>query len=235
MRRIFSEKSIGFPGVALLTLQSVPGASAKTHESFLRTYSNLQRPASARVATLQPEHRVMPNRQINSSSQVENPVRSLYQQLVSQPIGGVPTPERMKSLSPYLSNSLTHRISQARACRDDWFRLHPKNDEKAPSTWTEFGLFSGADDRGGPNTFQIEKIESRDDGSFRAYVRLTEGIPPERPWTWRVAAVLVAENNKFVIDDVIFLADKDIDTETRLSQILTSGCDGSHWVGYTNR
>ena len=54
------------------------------------------------------------------------------------------------------------------------FRVHPKNDEKAPSTWFEFGLFSGPDDRGHPYAFQIDKTESEEDGSFRAYVRLTE-------------------------------------------------------------
>ena len=172
--------------------------------------------------------------QVDLSSQAEVPVRRLYQQLVSRPIGGIPTPKRMKQLSPYLSSSLIHRIIQTRACRDDWFRLHPKNDEKAPSTWTEFGLLSGFDDRGHPRAFQIEKTESEDDGSFRVYVRLTEG-PPEKPWNWRVAVIVTREGGRYVIDDVIFLKDEDIDTETRLSGILMSGCDGPRWVGYNNR
>jgi len=139
----------------------------------------------------------------------------------------------MKVLSLYLSNSLIHRVNQARACHDDWFRLHPKNDEKAPSTWTEFGLFSGADDRGHPQAFQIEKTESEEDGSFRVYVGLTEG-PQEKPWNWRVAVVVMSGGGKFVINEVIFLKDKDVDTESRLSEILELGCDGSHRVGYSN-
>jgi hypothetical protein len=174
-------------------------------------------------------------RQVDLPKQAEIVVRGLYQHLVSQRIGGIPTPKRMNVLSPYLSNSLTHRISQARACRDDWFRLHPKNDEKAPSTWTEFGLFSGADDRGHPRAFQIKTEESEADGSFRVYVRLTEGNPPEKPWTWQVADVVTREGGRYVIDDVIFLKDKDIDTESRLSEILTKGCDGSRWVGFAKQ
>jgi hypothetical protein len=170
-------------------------------------------------------------RQVELPKQAEIVVRGLYQQLLSQQIGGIPTPKRLKVLSPYLSNSLIHRINQARACRDDWFRLHPKNDEKAPSMWTEFGLFSGADDRGHPRAFQIEKTGSEDDGSFRVYVRLTEG-PPEKPWTWQVADVVTREGGRYLISDVIFLRDKDIETESRLSEILTKGCDGSHWVGF---
>ena len=174
-------------------------------------------------------------RQVELPKQAEITVRGLYQQLVSQRSGGIPTPKRMKVLSPYLSNSLTHRISQARACRDDWFRLHPKNDEKAPSTWTEFGLFSGADDRGHPRAFQIKTEESEADDSFRVYVRLTEGNPPEKPWTWQVADVVTREGGRYEIDDVIFLKDKDIDTESRLSEILTKGCDGSRWVGFAKQ
>jgi hypothetical protein len=154
---------------------------------------------------------------------------------VSRPIGGLPTPKEIKPISPYLSSSLLHRIAQARACGHDYFRLHPEKKVKPPLAWGEFGLFSGADDRSGPDTFQIEKMESDNDGTFRAYVRLTEGIPPEKPWMWRVAAFVISENKHFVIDDVVFLRDKHIDHENRLSEILTSGCDGPRWVGYPNR
>jgi len=98
----------------------------------------------------------------------------------------------------------------------------------------EFGLFSGADDRSGPQTFQIEKAKSQEDNSIRVNVRLTEGIPPEKPWSWEVAAIVIRENGRFVINEVVFLRDKDVDTESRLSEILKRGCDGSHWVGYSD-
>jgi hypothetical protein len=172
---------------------------------------------------------------VDLSNQAQLPVRRLYQQLVSRPIGGIPTTERMKSLSPYLSDSLLNRITQARACGDDWFRLHPRNDIKAPLAWLEFGLFSGADDRSGPHTFQIEKAKSQEDSSIRVKVRLTEGIPPEKSWTWEVEAIVIGEDGRFVINEVVFLKDKDVDTETRLSEILKRGCDGPHWVGYGNK
>src|SRR6185437_9444450 len=144
---------------------------------------------------------------VDLSSQAEMPIRRLYQQLVSRPIGGIPTRQRMKLLSPYLSSSLLHRITQARACGSDWFRLHPQNDVKPPFAWGEFGLFSGANDRSGPDTFRIEKMESENDGTFRVYVRLTEGSPPEKPWAWQIADVVMRERGRYVIDDVIFLRD----------------------------
>ncbi len=165
--------------------------------------------------------------QAGLSRQAEVTVRRFYEQLVSDPVVGIPTPKRMKVLSPYLSSSLIHGINEARACRDDWFRQHPKNDEKAPSTWFEFGLFSGPDDRGEPYAFQIDRTESEGDGSFRVYVRLAEG-PAKRPWNWQVAAVVVSRSGRFAVNEVIFLRDEDSVTESRLSEILTTGCDGKN-------
>jgi hypothetical protein len=184
-----------------------------------------------------PGHGQVPqkNHRAELSSQANAPVRSLYQQLVSQPVGGIPAPEQMKVLSTYLSRSLIRRIEQTRACENDWFRRHPKNDVKAPLDWLEFGLFSGPDDREGPRAFQIERTDSKEDGSFRVYVKLTAGLPPERPWNWRVAVVVVRENGQFNIDDVVFLRDENDDTESRLSEILTHGCDGSRWVGFNQK
>ena len=173
----------------------------------------------------------------NLSSQAETPVRKVFQQVVSRPVSGIPKRERMRSFAPYLSKSLLVRITQARACGDDWYRLNPDGDIKPPFAWLEFGLFSGANERTGPRTFQIEKTELEKHGIFRVYVRLTGDIPPEEPWIWRVEVIVVQENGHPVIDDVIFPKDDDDDndTETRLSKVLTRGCDGSRWVGYSNQ
>lgn len=171
----------------------------------------------------------------NLTSQAETPVRKIFGQVVSRPVSGIPKLQRMKSFAPYLSKSLLLRITQARACGDDWYRLNPHGDIKPPFAWLEFGLFSGANDRAGPRTFRIEKTELEKHGIFRVYVRLTGGIPPEEPWIWRVEAIVVQENGHPVIDDVIFPKDdgNDFETETRLSEVLTRGCDGSRWVGYS--
>jgi len=55
-------------------------------------------------------------------------------------------------------------------------------------------------------------------------------------WIWRVVAVVVQEDGHFVVDDVIFLKDKNLDdVESRLSETLASGCDCPRWVGYGER
>jgi hypothetical protein len=51
-----------------------------------------------------------------------------------------------------------------------------------------------------------------------------------------VVAVVVQENGHFVVDDVVFLKDENVDdVESRLSGTLASGCNGPRWVGYRER
>ena len=159
-------------------------------------------------------------------------VQSFYRQVVIRKPGGLPEPADMKIFAPYLSQTLLHRIDLARACEFDWYRQHPEPDMKPEMAWLEAGLFSGQNERTGPGTFQIERTELEKADSFRVYVRLTGGIPPEKPWIWQVAAIVVRENRYLVVDDVIYLKDKDYTTESRLSALLATGCEGSRWVGY---
>ncbi len=66
------------------------------------------------------------------------------------------------------------------------------------------------------------------------YVKLSAGAPPDTPWTWEVAVQVVKKNEHPVVDDVIYLKDKDQD-EYRLSESLGYGCDGARWVGRSNQ
>jgi hypothetical protein len=139
----------------------------------------------------------------------------------------------MKIFAPYLSKALLHRIDVAVACAADYDRQYPDPNLKPTFAWLEAGLFSGGDERASPRAFHIERTESEKDGSFRVYVRLTWGEPPERPEIWRVAAIVVKENSHFVIDDVIYLKDETRqEVDSRLSEVLSAGCDGPRWVGH---
>jgi hypothetical protein len=64
-------------------------------------------------------------------------------------------------------------------------------------------------------------------------VRLIWGWPPEKPWMSQVAAILVPESSRLVVDDVIYLKDAEdkYGVEYRLSGSLSYGCDGPRWVG----
>jgi hypothetical protein len=149
----------------------------------------------------------------------------------------------MRILAPFLSKTLLHRIDLARACEHDYFRQNRGRYAKAPIAWLEAGLFSGSDERTDPTAFAIERTESEKDGPVHVYVRLKWWqtsdnsadiyyATPNRPYIWQVAAIVVRENGHFVVDDVIYLKDKDYDTESRLSELLSKGCEGPRWVGY---
>src|SRR5208337_2903967 len=161
-------------------------------------------------------------------------VRSLYREVVAHHPVGIPGETDMKVFAPYLSKALRHRIDLAVACSADWDRQHPNPNLKPGIAWLEAGIFSGDDEQASPRAFRIEGTQSEKDGSFRVYVRLTWGSPTN-PWLWRVAAIVVPEDDRFVVDDVIYLKDENRDVDSRLSEYLSAGCDGPRWVGRSDQ
>jgi hypothetical protein len=163
-------------------------------------------------------------------------VRSLYSEVVARHPVGIPKDTDMKFLAPYLSKALLHRIDLARSCEDDYYRSHQNPNLKPPIAWLEFGLFTGGMENTAPGAFRVLATESEKNGSFRVYVELIimYGLPAKpEPSVWYVAAIVVRENDQFVVDDVIFLKDySTLENEFRLSEVLRAGCNGPRWVGY---
>jgi hypothetical protein len=145
---------------------------------------------------------------------------------------GVPSGEDLKVFTPYLSKALLHRIDINFVCQHDWDRKNPDPNSKPP--FLEFGFFTGVDLRAEPRSFDIEKSLSKEDGSVLVYVKLVHDDPGGDPWTWHVAVILIRENGHFVVDDVVFLKDRPQESDVRLSEYLSKGCDGPRWVGYPN-
>jgi hypothetical protein len=163
-------------------------------------------------------------------------VRSLYSEVVARHPIGIPNDSDMKILAPYLSKSLLHRIDLAVACSNDEARQHPDPNLKPEIAWLEFGLFTGRMEQAAPRAFRVLATEPEKNGSFRVYIELIiiYGLPanPE-PLVWHVAAELIRENGQFVVDDIVFLKDySTLEKEFRLSEVLSSGCKGPHWVGH---
>lgn len=162
-------------------------------------------------------------------------VRSLYRQVVARHPVGIPKDADMRIFAPYLSKALTRRVDLFLACDADWRRQNPEPHLKAPFGVWESGIFSGVYERTEPARFEIEATHLEANGSFRVYVKLTYDDPPGHPHDWRVAAIVAKENGHYVVDDVIYLKDKDLDIESRLSEALSVSCDGAHWKGYGNQ
>lgn len=166
-----------------------------------------------------------------SPNQSEKLVSSLYKQVVTRRPLGVPSGADMKAFAPYLSKALRHRFDINNACLVDWRKQNPDPSLKPPVGLIENGVFSGANEEAEPQVFYVERTESEKDGSARVYVRLTVGDPPNKPLVWYVAAVVVREDGRPVVDDVLYLTGENGEIKSRLSKDLSSGCDGPRWVG----
>jgi len=160
-------------------------------------------------------------------------VRSFYNEVVILHPLGSPGGEAIKVFAPYLSKALRHKIDINVACQDDWGRQNPDPNSKPP--FLEFGLFSGDDMRAEPQAFSIERKEEEKDGSIRVYVKLTRDEPGESPRSWHVVVILRRENGHFAVDDVIYLKDNPRDVDVRLTEYLSKGCNGPHWVGFSDQ
>src|ERR1700675_1752637 len=134
-------------------------------------------------------------------------VRSLYTQVVARRPHDIPEGADTKVFAPYLSKAMLHRIDLAKDCSADWDKGNQDPHLKAEMA-SAYGLFTGDGEEAEPRAYQIGRTESEKDGSTRVYVKLTWEKPPQRPWTWRVAAVVLRENGHYAIDDVIYLEDE---------------------------
>jgi len=155
-------------------------------------------------------------------------VAKFYTEVVAhQPIAEMGDP---KVFGPYFSRALRQRFDDNTACFADWYRQNPGTTEKPPFGQLEMGVYSGSSERSHPQTFRIEKTEAGKDGAERVHVKLTYAEPTFK-LRWRVAVVVIRENDRPVVDDVIYLRDRDNPEESRLSEVLLAECKGPRWIG----
>jgi len=170
-------------------------------------------------------------------------VRGLYQVVVAGRPLGIPKGRVKAAIWPFLSKRLTQRLEAAQACEDDYFRQHATDTGKVQFSWLEKGIFSGEDERAMPAEAVVERSDPQPDGSFRVYVTLAHNdageaygrlSDPANTFHWQVAAVVILEDQRFVVDDVLLFKD---DSTTIASRLVDSfpGCDGSRWVGHDTR
>lgn len=175
------------------------------------------------MATAQTTEQVIP------ANRPEATVRSLYREVQRLAPDGLPGGADMRVFVPYLSKSLRRKIDLAEACENDWFRQNHGQVVKAPFAWSEFGIFSGGNERTSPGQFHIESIRKADDGSFEIIVGFTY-LPVDGSGSWLVMDHVIQESGHFVLDDVLFPKDSQGD-HSALTGILSEGCKGPRWVG----
>ncbi|MEO5685753.1 MAG: hypothetical protein ABIR54_00185 [Burkholderiaceae bacterium] len=157
--------------------------------------------------------------------------QKLYAQVLSRhPIGAIKGTD-MTVFAPFLSKALRHRMDLTADCEADFFRKNPRTDLKPTFGWLELGPFSGGDERAAPSAFRVGKARPVAKGVARVYVTLTYAETNEPDWSWQVAVDVGREEGRYVVRDVLYLKDKDVSSDYKLSRVLSAGCDGPRWVG----
>jgi hypothetical protein len=167
-------------------------------------------------------------------------VRELYRQVVTRKPIGIPKGADKAAIWPFLSKKLIHQLESAQFCEEDYFRKRPKNsDEKPEFDWLELGLFSGGNEQALHSSAVVGRTVKEKDGSFHVYVRLTYKesfetygrLPnPGNTFHWYVSAIVISEDGKFVVGEVLLFKDNSAQIDSRLTSSFP-GCAGEHWVG----
>jgi hypothetical protein len=171
---------------------------------------------------------------IAAERQPDAVVRKLYSQVVARHPLGIPKGSDRRAIWPLLSKHLARTLDTAQACEADYTRQHAGDDGKPEFGWLESGLFSGGNEEALPVEAVIERTEPQNDGSFQVYVKLeyrnAGSSDPANAFHWQIAAKVIFEGGRFVVDDILKFKDDSTQVESRLSNSFI-GCEGSRWVG----
>jgi len=164
-------------------------------------------------------------------------VEKLYQEVVLRHPLGVPSGSAKTAIWPLLSTRLIKVFETRSACDRDWDRKHGNANppEKAPGFY-EDGLFSGANEMGFINGAAVGQTQTRPDSSYLVDVKVwsyfddgVRSLRTHKKYRWRVAARVISENGRFVVDDILgFKGVFDPDKAVYMSNMLPKGCKGTH-------
>ena len=139
------------------------------------------------------------------------PVRDFYAKYVQLKPPGLPTAAQQKTLSPYLSHRLMGLMDAARAYSEQAAKAHP--DEKPP--FVDGCLFASLFE--GPKAFQVGQATADGEGwKVRVHFTGEQGV------AWDDDVLVVREDGRYVIDDVLFSGAGPFNPPGRLSTNLES-------------
>ena len=163
-------------------------------------------------------------------------VTRFYTLCIKHHAAGLPLEgQARRTLRPLLSEDFRRQIDNGQACQADFIRQspdvparpgEPPTIDKPP--FVDCCLFSSMPD-GTPTSFTLGPTKVLRDGRYRVVLNFVRkdmfGVI-----TWRDAAIVKHENDRFVIDNVIFDADRK--SAAYLPQPVSfQGCEGPRWVG----
>lgn len=157
----------------------------------------------------------------------ENAVQRFCSRLVELKEFGVLEKKERRVLAPLLSKRLLQQLDDVRACQADWYRQQPKDTTDKPP-FVDCCLLSGTPD-GAPTSFKIAATKELAGGRYEVTVDY-ERKDATGVIRWREALIVIREESRYVIDDVLFEAG-DPERQSVLSKSFGDVCRGRHWIG----
>ncbi len=152
-----------------------------------------------------------------SDRQVAGPdevVISLYRTLALQQVRGAPSPTQLAAIEPFLGADLHSKLRAAREVHEAERARAP--DEKPP--FTDGDLFTSLFE--GPTSFEIVS-DTVQDAAHHVTVRFTYA-KASPPVTWTDVVVVVSEDGRWVVTDVIYGGEWDFANHGTLRKALNT-------------
>jgi len=173
---------------------------------------------------------------------VSSDVYKLYKEIVARQPIGIPAGVDWVAIRPFLSKRLAGRLESGQACEADYLGRHHSTDDASVPAWLKTCIFSGVGKQALPADWWIAGKEAQTADSFLVYVSLQlyerskpGHEPPESghytSLAWPVAVKVVAEDGRFLVDDVRIFDRFPAEGPSQLLSDSFAGCDGSHWIG----
>ena len=163
-------------------------------------------------------------------------VRVFYTYITKYRPLGIPEGRARKALWPLLSKRLVQELNGLQGCDDDYYRRYgdvlKANQYKPATPWLEEGLFSGPNEAASPIKFSILGSKTIGEKRVDVHLRFTlRNYCCDHPVLYdhsEGVVTVILENNRWVIDDFVWLDGND--ELLRLSDGYRE-CKGGQWVG----
>ncbi len=140
---------------------------------------------------------------------------SFYKTILKFKDGGVPARKNIDRLSPFISSDFRNLLLSARDTEDKNFKRTKGSEPPFVEGSFFFSLFEGAD-----KYTSIKPEPDKNPVSYLVNLEYRDPYGKHEPVIWQDRAILIKENNRWVVDDLELLGKWQFGAKGKLSEIL---------------
>jgi hypothetical protein len=142
-------------------------------------------------------------------------VSSFYKTILKFKDGGVPSRKNIDKLSPFISVEFRNLLLDARSAEDKHFKKTNNSEPPLVEGSLFYSLFEGAD-----KYSCIKPKPDKEPVSYLINLEYRDPYGKHEIAKWQDRAILIKENNKWVVDDLELLGKWQFGAKGKLSEIL---------------